>query len=48
LNEAFASQAIACVRELKFDMEKTNVNGAESLSVIHRMLGRKIDCHAAS
>jgi acetyl-CoA C-acetyltransferase len=28
LNEAFASQAIACIRELKFDMEKTNVNGS--------------------
>jgi acetyl-CoA C-acetyltransferase len=28
LNEAFASQSIACVRELKFDMEKTNVNGS--------------------
>jgi len=28
LNEAFASQAIACVRELRFDMEKTNVNGS--------------------
>ena len=28
LNEAFASQAIACVRELKCDMEKTNVLGS--------------------
>jgi acetyl-CoA C-acetyltransferase len=27
LNEAFAAQAIACHRELKFDMDKTNVNG---------------------
>src|SRR4030042_1516268 len=27
LNEAFASQAIACLRELQLDMEKTNVNG---------------------
>jgi acetyl-CoA acetyltransferase len=27
LNEAFASQAIACVRELEFDPDKTNVNG---------------------
>src|SRR4030067_2934456 len=26
LNEAFASQAIACIRELQLDMEKTNVN----------------------
>jgi len=28
LNEAFASQAIACVRELKCDIEKTNVHGS--------------------
>ncbi len=34
LNEAFASQAIACVRELKFDMEKTNVNGS-GISIGH-------------
>jgi 3-oxoadipyl-CoA thiolase len=27
LNEAFASQSIACMRELQFDPEKTNVNG---------------------
>ncbi|GAA0181437.1 thiolase family protein [Clostridium sediminicola] len=27
LNEAFASQAIACVNELELDMEKVNVNG---------------------
>lgn len=27
LNEAFASQALAVIRELGFDMEKTNVNG---------------------
>ena len=27
LNEAFAVQALACVRELGLDMEKTNVNG---------------------
>jgi acetyl-CoA C-acetyltransferase len=27
LNEAFAAQILACHRELKFDMEKTNVNG---------------------
>ena len=27
LNEAFASQALACVRELGMDMEKVNVNG---------------------
>jgi acetyl-CoA C-acetyltransferase len=27
INEAFAAQVIACHRELKFDMEKVNVNG---------------------
>lgn len=27
LNEAFAAQSLACIRELKLDMEKTNVNG---------------------
>jgi len=27
LNEAFASQALACVRELNMDMDKVNVNG---------------------
>jgi 3-oxoadipyl-CoA thiolase len=27
LNEAFASQSIACIRELGFDTERTNVNG---------------------
>ena len=28
LNEAFASQALYCIRELELDMEKTNVNGS--------------------
>jgi acetyl-CoA C-acetyltransferase len=27
LNEAFASQAVSCIRELRLDPEKTNVNG---------------------
>ena len=27
LNEAFASQALACIRELELDLEKVNVNG---------------------
>ncbi len=27
LNEAFAAQALACMRELGLDMDKTNVNG---------------------
>ena len=41
LNEAFASQSIACVRELKFDMEKTNVNGSGV------SLGHPIGCTGA-
>ena len=28
LNEAFASQALGCIKELGFDMEKTNVHGS--------------------
>ena len=27
LNEAFSSQAIACMRDLKFDLDKTNIDG---------------------
>ena len=27
LNEAFASQAIACIRDLKIDLDKTNIDG---------------------
>ncbi|MCK9905411.1 acetyl-CoA C-acyltransferase, partial [Frankia sp. Cpl3] len=27
INEAFASQSLACIRELGLPMEKTNVNG---------------------
>lgn len=34
LNEAFASQAIACVRELKCDLEKTNIHGS-GISIGH-------------
>jgi acetyl-CoA C-acetyltransferase len=41
LNEAFASQAIACIRELHFDLEKTNVNGS-GIS-----LGHPIGCTGA-
>jgi len=41
LNEAFASQAIACMRELQFDVEKTNVNGS-GIS-----LGHPIGCTGA-
>jgi acetyl-CoA C-acetyltransferase len=41
LNEAFASQAVACIRELKFDLEKTNVNGSGV------SLGHPIGCTGA-
>jgi len=41
LNEAFASQAIACIRELRFDLEKTNVNGSGV------SLGHPIGCTGA-
>ena len=34
LNEAFASQAIACIRELNLDPEKVNVNGG-SIAIGH-------------
>ena len=34
LNEAFAAQAIGCIRELKCDMEKTNVLGS-GISIGH-------------
>ena len=27
LNEAFASQSIACIKELKLDINKVNING---------------------
>ena len=41
LNEAFASQAIGCVRELKIDMERTNIYGS-GIS-----LGHPIGCSGA-
>ena len=34
LNEAFASQAIACMRELEMDWNKTNINGG-GISIGH-------------
>jgi acetyl-CoA C-acetyltransferase len=34
LNEAFAGQALACIRELKMDWSKTNVNGG-GISIGH-------------
>jgi len=41
LNEAFASQAIACIRELGFDLERTNIHGS-GIS-----LGHPIGCTGA-
>lgn len=38
LNEAFASQSIACVRELGLDMNKVNVNGG-ALALGHPLAG---------
>ncbi|RYY15979.1 MAG: thiolase family protein, partial [Chitinophagaceae bacterium] len=34
LNEAFASQSLACIRELQLDMDRVNVNGG-SISIGH-------------
>ena len=34
LNEAFAAQALYCIRELGLDIEKTNVTAAASVSAI--------------
>jgi acetyl-CoA acetyltransferase len=34
LNEAFASQSIACIHELGFDLQKVNVNGG-SIAIGH-------------
>jgi len=41
LNEAFAAQAIACMRELKLDLERTNIHGS-GIS-----LGHPIGCTGA-
>jgi 3-oxoadipyl-CoA thiolase len=41
LNEAFASQSIACIRELKLDPEKVNVNGGAIA------LGHPLGCSGA-
>lgn len=42
LNEAFASQAIACVKELSIDMDKVNVNGGAIA------LGHPLGCTGAA
>jgi acetyl-CoA acetyltransferases len=38
LNEAFASQSIACIRELELDLEKVNVNGG-AIALGHPLAG---------
>ena len=38
LNEAFAAQAVACIRELGLDMNKVNVNGG-AIALGHPMGG---------
>lgn len=38
LNEAFATQSIACIRELGLDMDKVNVNGG-ALALGHPLAG---------
>ena len=38
LNEAFASQSIACIRELKMDEDKVNVNGG-AIAIGHPLAG---------
>jgi acetyl-CoA acetyltransferase len=41
LNEAFASQVLACARELEIDLEKLNVNGGAIA------LGHPLGCSGA-
>ncbi len=41
LNEAFASQALACIKELEVDVEKCNLNGGAV------SLGHPIGCSGA-
>ncbi len=49
LNEAFASQSIACIEELKLNYEKVNIDGG-ALSIGHPLgaSGARITCKAAS
>ena len=49
LNEAFASQSIACIDELKLDYEKVNIDGG-AISIGHPLgaSGARIACKAAS
>ena len=49
LNEAFASQSIACIEDLKLNYEKVNIDGG-ALSIGHPLgaSGARITCKAAS
>jgi acetyl-CoA acyltransferase len=49
LNEAFAAQAIACIRDLKIDMSKVNLDGG-ALALGHPLgaTGARITGKAAS
>jgi len=49
LNEAFSSQSLACIEELKIDLNKVNLDGG-ALSIGHPLgaTGARIACKAAS
>ena len=49
LNEAFASQSIACIRELGIDIDRVNLDGG-ALAIGHPLgaSGARITCKAAS
>ena len=48
LNEAFASQSVACIRDLGLDPAKVNINGG-AIALGHPLgcTGAPPDCHAA-
>ncbi len=49
LNEAFASQSVACIRELGLDIDQVNIDGG-ALAIGHPLgaSGARITCKAAS
>ena len=49
INEAFAAQFLACAKELKLDMDKTNINGG-AISLGHPLgaSGSRITAHLAN
>ena len=48
LNEAFASQAVACIRDLKLDPAKVNINGGGNCpgTSFGMYGGTRAACHA--